>query len=614
MERTVTCKSLALWGPLAESLGVEKIDIDHVVKRADEGLPFFTVTLPLLGKDLDRSLETGVFIKTSSFKRYKDFPYPAFLHSFFSKIFDEDGTIRKEPCVNSIRVIRQLTYLFYKLEVPVSDQMASDAYDKFVSVDKSIPLSLPVEREVISTFRTLFPSFPEDSRPHHSGGATADKVSQFKRRILVRNIPSLMRVFEPDTFFYNSDHMRMHFSVYSATPVEPTARFALVPKDSRGPRGICMEPHERMFCQKGLQEILYDFIEHRSPARGRINFTNQSINRALAASGSFDRSYATIDLSDASDRVPWHVIASICPTDWLPFLVATRSAVASVPGHGDIELKKFAAMGSALCFPIEAMFFYSIVKTITDDVYVYGDDIIVPNGLFDAVCSKLSAYGLVVNSTKSLHKGRFRESCGAEYYGGCDISVLRLKTFNAASYIAFLNNTTNYFGSVISDAIAHTYKSVVGGTLYCEPLQYATEPRSMVYYTDSLPLLEAASSSFRYKIDNDLHLVKVRRPVVTIQRDEAFVSFPRAPFTYGVCGERDGIPGYYGLHDWFTRVSSLHPLEEEHTRLYDERGSAIRGDILDPDKLPAYTRVKTRISWRWDVTRNISLATNRSMN
>jgi hypothetical protein len=109
-----------------------------------------------------------------------------------------------------------------------------------------------------------------------------------------------------------------------------------------------------------------------------------------------------------------------------------------------IELSKFASMGSALCFPMEAMVFLAVVfvgiekaldrpvtmkdvKSLHGSVRVYGDDIIVPTDYARDVVAALEAFGFKVNTNKSFWTGLFRESCGAEYYQGVDVSVVRMR-------------------------------------------------------------------------------------------------------------------------------------------------------------------------------------------
>jgi hypothetical protein len=124
---------------------------------------------------------------------------------------------------------------------------------------------------------------------------------------------------------------------------------------------------------------------------------------------------------------------------------ATRSRKADVPGFGVKRLAKFASMGSALCFPVEAMVFATVIfmgiqrelstplsrreliKLFDGRVRIFGDDLIVPKEFVLSVVDELSAFGHKVNVNKSFWTGRFRESCGREYYDGHDISIVKVR-------------------------------------------------------------------------------------------------------------------------------------------------------------------------------------------
>jgi hypothetical protein len=123
------------------------------------------------------------------------------------------------------------------------------------------------------------------------------------------------------------------------------------------------------------------------------------------------------------------------------YLDATRSRSADVPGHGVLPLTKFASMGSALTFPVEALVFTTLVamgmqaegqtplrpRDLRGKVSVYGDDIIVPVDATSQVVRTLELFGSKVNRSKSFWSGSFRESCGKEYFNGIDVTVVRQK-------------------------------------------------------------------------------------------------------------------------------------------------------------------------------------------
>lgn len=109
-----------------------------------------------------------------------------------------------------------------------------------------------------------------------------------------------------------------------------------------------------------------------------------------------------------------------------------------------VKLRKFAAMGSALCFPVESLCFYIVctaamlsrrghrptkenLRSLQGRLYVYGDDIIVHKDEVATVIEFLEALGLKVNSDKSFWTGKFRESCGMDAYDGTCVTPTYLR-------------------------------------------------------------------------------------------------------------------------------------------------------------------------------------------
>jgi len=101
-------------------------------------------------------------------------------------------------------------------------------------------------------------------------------------------------------------------------------------------------------------------------------------------------------------------------------------------------------MGSALCFPIEAMVFLTLIflgiekelnttltkkdlATFLGMVRVYGDDLIVPTRHVRTIVQTLEHFGARVGLDKSFWTGKFRESCGKEYFNGRDVSITRVR-------------------------------------------------------------------------------------------------------------------------------------------------------------------------------------------
>jgi hypothetical protein len=233
--------------------------------------------------------------------------------------------------------------------------------------------------------------------------------------------------------------------------LEPDAEMPVnvisVPKTLDKPRIIGIEPSWMQYCQQALQYSLYEQIEKGDARSAIVGLTQQEPNQLLALKGSLSGSLATLDLSEASDRVSNLLVTKLLEDH--PHLKAavsaSRSKTANVPGHGIITLSKFASMGSALCFPIEAMVFATVIfvgiqkalnrpvtskdiKSLRGQVRVYGDDIVIPVEYVECVIEALEAYGFKVNSRKSFWNGKFRESCGKEYYDGEDVTIVRVRT------------------------------------------------------------------------------------------------------------------------------------------------------------------------------------------
>jgi hypothetical protein len=201
------------------------------------------------------------------------------------------------------------------------------------------------------------------------------------------------------------------------------------------------------YVQQGLLEAFVSAIEADDIASWLISFGSQIPNQDLARVGSITGTLATLDLSEASDRVSNQLVRDMLANH--PHLNggvdACRSRKADVPGHGVIRLAKFASMGSALTFPIESIVFATLVllgielelnhrltrkeiNSFRGQVRIYGDDIIVPVRFVSSVNSVLRTFGFKVNANKSFWTGKFRESCGKDYYDGRDITVTKVRS------------------------------------------------------------------------------------------------------------------------------------------------------------------------------------------
>lgn len=219
------------------------------------------------------------------------------------------------------------------------------------------------------------------------------------------------------------------------TSLDRISQTIFVPKSYKTFRTISMEPATLMYLQQGIWGEI-DRVVGSSPwLRSHIGFHDQGRNQSFAKEGSISRGFATIDLSAASDSVSYKLVKRIFRgTPLLKYIVATRSRRTLLPDGRIVKLKKFAPMGSALCFPIETIIFAAICQYVTrehgvtKDYSVFGDDIIVPTQCAEDVMITLEVLGFRVNREKSFFDPDcwFRESCGAEFCDGFDVTPLRV--------------------------------------------------------------------------------------------------------------------------------------------------------------------------------------------
>lgn len=551
-----------IWFHLSRDL--DSKTIETIQRRSHEGQTFFTKTLPTIGKAMELGLEEGYFNpRLCPFKKKRGLIAP--FYELLCQIFSDTGVILKEPSVRAIRDLRQFTLLYYKYDDGVlNPSVADEAALGFEDRDNRVKrLDYPITRSMVKRFQSLFPDDPMDINPQHSNGATENSKSHYERRTQVRFIPKLHSVYGPEYFAYNYTH---GVEIFDKVPCDPPARLTFVPKDSRGPRAICMEPPERMYIQKGLQEALYTYIERYSIARGQINFVDQTINRDLAKLGSYCGMLSTIDLKDASDMVPWNLVASMVTKEWYLALNATRSSKVSYLNKGtglrvDISLNKYAPMGSALCFPIEAMVFWTIAREVTSTCYVYGDDLIVPTEDFYKVIEHLEAFGLVVNRQKSLSRGYFRESCGGDYYLGYDISYTRLKSLRVDRLIAFLNEIYDLRPNESDAIFNYIRRNIHRNICYAEDISHRDNTSLNVYYTANRSIVRSTHQSFSKRWNEDLQRTEVKR-------------LTASPVSSRIKKE---LTGYSGLHDWVTRKTpNYEPFADFYNQLYGKVWAAVK--------------------------------------
>jgi len=444
-------------------------DLVEVTRRFEhEGASFLTITLPTFAAGLEKALQQGHWSPTlaPAFAGRRRGSLPRFLGGFLDQVFEVDGTIKEfsDEQARSIWAVRQICRAVSKLFVVAPQKRVDAALTKFLLVEDEVRNHV-VSTDYMDTFVKVSHIILADVcgssagcaaydelRPRHGPGTTAEGV-RGNHKFDFRAWPLRLEREFPFTEFgvssiLNPDALeRVSLVSYPLPRDKRPVRIVPVPKTAKTPRIIAIEPVASQFMQQAISDWLRPRVELRGRyTSGHVNFTDQKVNNHLARLGSRNGSLATIDMSDASDRVSCKHVAALFKVSPLlkRWAFACRSTRARLPDGKIFPLRKFASMGSALCFPVEALAFFVAaissvimergcavtprrVYSISRGVYVYGDDIIVPTDVAPSVARGLELFGFKVNVSKSFWTGKFRESCGGDYYGGVDVTPVYLR-------------------------------------------------------------------------------------------------------------------------------------------------------------------------------------------
>jgi len=317
-----------------------------------------------------------------------------------------------------------------------------------------------VQRTADIVAATLGRFDPYEWRSKHGPGAVSDqRRTQFKY-----DFPSWPE--KLSTVFPLADFGFANFSSWAAavrsggihskySSNEPPSRLIAVPKTLKGPRLIASEPVSHQWCQQSIKDYLTTRLA-KTPISESIHFRDQTENQEFARRASHTQSHVTVDLSSASDRLSCWTVERCFRR--LPSLVAalhasrTRWVVNTIDRKSPKYhvLRKFACMGSACTFPVQSFVFSILaissvlysrgervtlksVRRVSQEVRVFGDDIIIPSDSWVVLQGLLRHLGLKVNHSKTYENGKFRESCGLDAYDGHDVTPTYTMTYPDAS-------------------------------------------------------------------------------------------------------------------------------------------------------------------------------------
>jgi hypothetical protein len=403
-------------------------------------------------------------------------------------IFKEYLYWRKTGDAKTLRYILSFLLFGKKAEINASE-LEPDALCKWLSVeDRLSMLDLDAQPEVVDDLRFLLHLLlPKAERtvfhgangPGTVAGGGRSTRSKLKR---INYDPHIDRVFFLDvaSTLYQE---RLGYHPTTAVPywerwMEGRRRkmprklraseLLFVPKTSTSLRSICREPATLMYFQQAVRGLLEDTIDNGFLSVF-IDIKDQTRNQQACLHGSEFGDIDTIDLSSASDSVSLELVKRIFPNHILRLLLATRSSKVKYTQDGKehvVEVKKFAPMGSAVCFPTQCIIYTAIgireyarfvygpdwrqkIRSLHDlkrlwkrHVYrrpndglsklqpllVYGDDILCDNKITQNMIHTLQDLGFEVNEGNSfMSSAAFRESCGTYAWNGEDVSPLRFK-------------------------------------------------------------------------------------------------------------------------------------------------------------------------------------------
>lgn len=468
-------------------------DLIYIKSRLkDEGESFCTITLPSFAKDFERSLELGYF-ETGAFRAFrkrlvpKGSQIPAFLQGIVSKVFDDSGVIHTDVNPDHVEAVRQVCLMFNKMKKETSEKRKINAVKNYIRCESDLAKFRPKDWSLSPIFKFVasyafgrtFADVSDKLRanallPKHGPGAVVERLPRNGKTSNMSWSKRLERSFPfceygvPNYGFIGSTEV----GKVSPVEVDPPVRVTFVPKTAKSPRVIAIEPCHNQYCQQALARELMAAIE-RDPRTSGVHFSSAESNRELARMSSMDGKYATLDLSEASDRVHAGLVVQLFDghNDLLRAVFDCRTGRAELPIEGNLDflkgmmeseglkhafslkgtsysnvvsLKKFSSAGSALCFPIESMVFYTIclmagieaenlpltyrnLDKIKKQVCVYGDDLIVPVLWRSSLTKMLESACLKVNSGKSFSKGQFRESCGFDAFKGTYVTPVYIR-------------------------------------------------------------------------------------------------------------------------------------------------------------------------------------------
>ena len=495
---------LSAYPEMKSSVEKDILRITSLTSNRGQGL--YTLDLPSLDSLLLGGLENGRLQPGGALARRvsRRCHVPRLFSGLWLRIFEADSCLKLEPDPTAIAFLRQIFCLGKKLDVDCSPARRNAALEAYHEVEKGLRVpSLKWDEDAIlldeptthigltdhcrrfgsgdlyyneeveqslskievvldrvqqvadilsQTFGhldVLSDSFHEEySREgigfKHGPGAVASKSKSWERS----QFPTWPHKLEHIFPFAYCGMTTIDVRMGTEQPInhELASRMICVPKTSKAPRIIAAEPAEHQWCQQALWTFLRGRIKS-SWIGDFIDFSRQDLSAEMVVRASRDQNLATVDLSDASDRLSCWTMERIFRKNHF-LLNALHAARTRHLRHIDgsfLKLRKFASQGTAVTFPSQSLVFLCLalgacikkrritladIRSLRNKVRVYGDDIIVPVDGYEDLKVAMDSLQLLINARKSFVLGKFRESCGSDAYNGYDCTPVKPTTFS----------------------------------------------------------------------------------------------------------------------------------------------------------------------------------------
>ncbi len=461
------------------------------------GVRVVMIDFPAFGKLFDKGLSSGRL-------RYDLIPHTlgawekgtVLFQSLFNQVFDPSGLLQ-EADPDLVFFSRTFLYMCKRVEIKCSDSAVSGSVSDFVTTDGGlrpptrlweasrdfpavsggVTFEAPVadyqysrlQQQLMAMLQVVADHLcpkaklePMDIVPRHGPGVVADLPKGADKYVPIW--PERLETLFPAAYFLSprGDSQVRREPMLGGRAMEAASKLIAVPKTLKAPRLIAAEPAANQFLQQGLMTWLRENMP--GPIAHCYNYNSQEPSREAALAASRSGEEATVDLSAASDRLScWTVERAFRRNEsLLQALWSTRTHHVfdgigcqgwnELVGEGNtLPLRKFAAMGSAVTFPVQSMIYSTCAITATiaatigtresrvkkRDIWcaarrvrVFGDDLIVPTDAVWYLGEIFRCLQLKINGEKTHTTGSFRESCGMDGFEGHNVTPFYLTQFS----------------------------------------------------------------------------------------------------------------------------------------------------------------------------------------